>query len=464
MSYTVTGTGGSDNLNQSADTGPGSIFGLDGNDIIRTGTGAATVEGGSGEDTVILRAGNTGQVTAGTENDSIWDQNQDIGSMILFGNEGADTINVNNSTNAQTILGGNDQADAADRILSGSGADLIFGNGGDDTINGGNGNDTMIGGFGNDTIHDPATGGNDLVFANEGNDTIDIYGGNDTVYAGQGNDTAVAQSGASVFYMGEGNDTFEGSANTSNLTVVGGNDAFDGADSIRTGSGADLVFGNGGNDTIRSNEGGDTVIGGVGNDSLQATGNATDLIFANEGDDTVQAASGDDTVYGGQGNDMVTGGATSGQLLMGGEGNDTVTGLLGIDTLIGGAGADVFYYLNDPDEDGDNAVAGGPIEQITDVNFDEDRFRVFNAVSYAANVGAVNGANLEASAEIAIQASLALGGGGAAQHVAAQFTFNGREYLAIDQGGLNNLFTDDFDLLVDITGATGTIGANDFFV
>ena len=178
----------------------------------------------------------------------------------------------------------------------------------------------------------------------------------------------------------------------------------------------------------------------------------------------MQAASGDDTVYGGQGNDMVTGGATSGQLLMGGEGNDTVTGLLGIDTLIGGAGADVFYYLNDPDEDGDNAVAGGPIEQITDVNFDEDRFRVFNAVSYAANVGAVNGANLEASAEIAIQASLALGGGGAAQHVAAQFTFNGREYLAIDQGGLNNLFTDDFDLLVDITGATGTIGANDFFV
>ncbi len=116
MSYTVTGTGGSDNLNQSADTGPGSIFGLDGNDMIRTGTGAVTVEGGSGEDTVILRAGNTGQVTAGTENDSIWDQNQDIGSMILFGNEGADTINVNNSTNAQTILGGNDQADAADRI------------------------------------------------------------------------------------------------------------------------------------------------------------------------------------------------------------------------------------------------------------------------------------------------------------------------------------------------------------
>ena len=224
------------------------------------------------------------------------------------------------------------------------------------------------------------------------------------------------------------------------------------------------MFGNGGNDTIRSNEGGDTVIGGVGNDSLQATGNATDLIFANEGDDTVQAASGLDTVYGGQGNDQVFGGATGGQLLIGGEGNDTLCGLLGIDTLTGGAGADVFWYFTGASDDGDNAVGGGPIEVVTDVNFDEDRFRVQNAVSFAANVGAVNGANLEASAEIAIQASLALGGGGAAQHVAAQFTFNGREYLAIDQGGLNNLFTDAFDLLVDITGATGTIGANDFFV
>ena len=107
MAYTVTGTAGNDNLNQAADTGPGTIFGLGGNDTIRTGTGAVSVDGGSGEDTVILRAGNTGQVTGGTENDSIWEQGQNIGSMLLFGNEGADTINVDQSTNAQTILGGN---------------------------------------------------------------------------------------------------------------------------------------------------------------------------------------------------------------------------------------------------------------------------------------------------------------------------------------------------------------------
>jgi len=136
-------------------------------------------------------------------------------------------------------------------------------------------------------------------------------------------------------------------------------------------------------------------------------------------------------------------------------------GLLGIDTLSGGSGADLFYYFSQTGEDGDNANGGGPLEQITDVNFDEDRFRVLLTVGFAANVGAVAAANLEASAETAIQASLALGGGGA-QHVAAQFTFNGRSYLAIDQGGANTLFTDAVDFLFDITGVTGTIGANDF--
>ena len=35
-----------------------------------------------------------------------------IGSMLLFGNEGGDTITTFGSTNPQSILGGNDSADA----------------------------------------------------------------------------------------------------------------------------------------------------------------------------------------------------------------------------------------------------------------------------------------------------------------------------------------------------------------
>ncbi len=398
MAYTVTGTAGNDTLNQTGDAGPGTIVGLAGNDEIRTGTGAVTVDGGSGEDTTILQAGNTGQVTGGVENDSIWDANTNVGSMVLFGNEGADTINVDNSTNPQTILGGNDSADGNDSIRGGAAADIIFGHGGDDRISAGNGNDTYVAGFGNDFMFDPGAGGNDLVFANEGNNSMNVWGGNDTVFAGQGNDSAEVGGGMPIYFMNEGNDTFDGSTNVQAMTVVGGNDSNDGSDSILTGTGDDLVFGNGGNDTLLVGTGSNTAIGGAGDDSIYSpAGSGNDLVFGNEGNDTINTYPGSDTVFAGQGNDSVLGNAGT-QSYLGGEGNDTLRGGDAIDTISGGSGADVFAYVAAAD-DGNNANAGGPIEQLTDVNFDEDRFQVFEGIEFAANVGAVAGPNLEASAE-----------------------------------------------------------------
>jgi Ca2+-binding RTX toxin-like protein len=462
MAYNITGTAGSDTLNQAADPGPGTIVGLAGNDLIRTGTGDAIVDGGSGADTVVLQAGNIGQVTMGTENDSIYSGVADIGSMVLFGNEGADTINIDNSANAQTILGGNDSADSGDSIVSGSGTDIIFGHGGDDTLYAGLGNDTYVGGFGNDRITDLWPGGSDLVFANEGNDTINVHGGHDTVFAGQGDDSAYIEGiDYAVYYLNEGSDTLNGDLSTGAMTVVGGNDSADGSDSIHTGSSDDLVYGNGGDDVINADSGDNTLVGGVGND-VMASLDGTDLIFGNEGDDTLASGDGQATTYGGQGNDQISS-VIGSQLLIGGEGNDTLLGTTGRDTLSGGSGADVFSYRFDASEDGDNANGGGPVEVITDVDFDEDQFQVVEGIEFAANVGAVNAGNLEASGESALQAALALGGN-AAFDVAAQFTFNGRTYLAINQDAANNLFGDTFDLLLDITGATGTIGANDFFV
>jgi Ca2+-binding RTX toxin-like protein len=460
MAYTVTGTVGNDTLNQTGDTGPGTIVGLAGNDEIRTGTGAATVDGGSGEDTVVLQAGNTGSASMGTENDSIYTA-ANIGSMALFGNEGGDTINVLASTNPQTVLGGNDSNDGNDCLFGGSAGDVIFCHGGDDFINGFFGNDTVIAGFGNDQIFDPFGGGSELVFANEGNDSLDIWNGNDTVFAGQGNDS-IFHSGANnpLYFLNEGADTVGGAAATGAMIVVGGNDSNDGSDSLFVGTGADLVFGNGGNDTIRDHGGNNTLIGGAGNDSVQCTTAGTDLIFANEGDDTVGSASGQDTVFGGIGNDQIAGGADGGQLLLGNEGNDTLDGLLGIDTISGGSGADVFRYFN-ADYDGANANAGGPIEFITDVNFDEDRFQLFFGINFAAVTSSGAAVNLEDAADAAVGAAFALNGN--TGNVAAVFTFNGRSYLATDANG-TGIFTDANEILVDITGYTGTIGANDFFV
>ncbi len=91
MAYSATGTAGNDILNQSGDSGPGTVVGLAGDDCIFTGSGLATITGDSGNDTVVLRTGNTGTVNGGTENDSIFSLD-DVGSMALLGGEGADTV------------------------------------------------------------------------------------------------------------------------------------------------------------------------------------------------------------------------------------------------------------------------------------------------------------------------------------------------------------------------------------
>jgi Ca2+-binding RTX toxin-like protein len=466
MAYTATGTAGNDTLNQSADTGPGTIIGLAGNDVMSTGTGAATVEGGSGDDVTILQAGNTGQVTSGTENDSIYAATN-IGSMLLFGNEGADTITTSGSTNPQSILGGNDSADGPDSLQGGVGNDIIFGNGGDDTLDGWQGADTMIAGVGNDTVwHSFFVATSDLVFANEGNDTVWVSGGGggDTVFAGQGNDSVFHNSaGTANFFGNEGNDTIN-AFGASAASIVGGNDSADGNDSLTGSAFGDIIFGNGGADSIVGNGGPDTIIGGFTADTI-VSGTAADFIFGNEANDTINTgANGPDTVFAGQGEDSVIAGAGR-DTLLGNEGNDTIRGGDGIDTISGGAGADLFAYsasgVNGGSADGDNANAGGPVEFITDLNWAEDRIQTFVAVVAANATGPGAAANLEDAADNAIAASLALAGGGA-QRVAATFAFNGRSYVAIDQGGAFGAFTDSFDLLIDITGVTGTVALANF--
>src|SRR5215204_6654290 len=103
MAYNATGTAGNDTLNQSTDAGPGTVVGLAGDDCIFSGTGLVTITGDSGNDIVVLQASNTGTVSGGTENDSIF-ANVNIGSMVLFGGDGADTIAPFGSSAAQTIV------------------------------------------------------------------------------------------------------------------------------------------------------------------------------------------------------------------------------------------------------------------------------------------------------------------------------------------------------------------------
>jgi Ca2+-binding RTX toxin-like protein len=465
MAYSATGTAGNDTLNQGGDTGPGTIVGLAGDDCIFTGTGLVSVTGDSGNDLVILQAGNTGTVSGGTENDLIAIP-AGTGSMVVFGNEGADNISGGFATAAQTIVGGNNSADGPDNILSGTGADLVFGNGGDDAIRDDRGNNTVVGGFGNDCLWTSSSGsGNDLIFGNQGNDTVfDQQGGSDTIFGGLGNDSVVLQgTGAAQVFGNEGADTVDAGLRSSSVTIAGGNDSADGNDSIIASNAADFVFGNGGNDSINGLGGADTVVGGFGND-LVTSGVAGVLVFANEGNDTVDGGNtGNDTVFGGLGNDTIRG-LNGRDTLQGNEGNDTIRGGAAIDTITGGTGNDVFAYT-DGTEDGNNAAGGGPVEQITDLDWSVDRFRTDAlTVTFAANMGAGTGADLNASAVNALSAAFALGGSGGTQVTAAQFTFGGRTYVVVEQTAAGTAaFDDATDLLIDITGVTGTIATAYFF-
>ena len=196
------------------------------------------------------------------------------------------------------------------------------------------------------------------------------------------------------------------------------------------------MFGNGGADTLDVGSSTSlTAIGGQGGDSIRA-GASTQLVFGNEGNDTINLGANSETVFGGQGNDCVLGGGGRGSL-QGNEGSDSISGGAAIDTIAGGSGNDVFTY-GLANEDGNNAAGGGPLEQITDVNWAEDKVDTATQVTFAINVGAGTGVDLNASANNAIVGAFGLAGGGA-NVVAAQFTFAGRTYLAIDQANTGTL-------------------------
>ncbi len=463
MPYNRTGTNGNDTLNQAGDAGPGTVVGLGGDDCIFAGSGLVTVSGDSGNDTVVLQTGNTGTVDGGTQNDSIFTAVA-VGSMVLFGGDGLDTINMSAATTRQTILGGNDASDNADSILAGTGDDLVFGNGGNDTLDRKGGNDTLIGGVGNDSIWAPGGTFADLVFGNEGNDTAVADNGNDTVFGGLGNDslTGVYDAGNNAQYFGnEGADTIS-LGGGGNLTILGGNDSADGNDLLFSEGGADFIFGNGGADTVVSGAGDDTVVGGF-NDDIVNDASGSNIFFGNEGGDTlaVNTGAGTNTMFGGLGNDSIRmSGIGGADTLQGNEGNDTIFGYAGIDTVAGGSGRDVFVYSVASD-DGQNAANGGQIELLTDLDWSEDRIQTLNPVTYATDVGARPGANLIAAANNAIAAAFTLSGTQNVR-VAAQFTFNGHAYLAINLDTALNTFEDYGDLLIDITGVTGTITTSNF--
>ena len=337
-----------------------SVTGSSGANVIRTGGGNDTIDGGGGADVI----------TAGAGNDSVSYYNSEVS---IDGGTGTNTLVLRAVTTVN--LGNIDQTSGDAVSVTGfQNVDASALSSGI-SLTGSAGTNTIIGGSGNDTID--GVGGADIIDAGAGNDTVTFRGTEASIDGGGGLDTLVVATGASVtavdFSVAAGADQTAGDASnirnfenldaslvTTGLTVTGSA----AANIITTGSGNDTIDGGGGADVINSGGGNDTVSyygsestldGGGGNNTLllravttvnlgnvdQTTGDATSV--ANFQNVDASGLSGSVTITGSSVANIITTGS----------GNDTIDGAGGADVINAGAGDDsVSYYGSEVSIDG----------------------------------------------------------------------------------------------------------------
>jgi cysteinyl-tRNA synthetase, unknown class len=251
-------------------SGPVTLAGGGGDNVMFGGSEADSLFGAAGADTLNGNGGNdtlnggdgTDRLVGGLGND-LYIANAMTDVVVEAAGQGMDTV----MASAGFTLGAEVEVLIATttvaRSMAGNGlANLILGNAGADTVFGGAGNDTIDGGAGNDSLKGGA--GNDLIIVNAGDVAWDDAGaGTDTVHATSGTGFALGANievlvltGAAVL-NGTGNDianTVIGNGNANRLLGAGGNDRLEGQ---------------GGNDTLDGQAGQDTLTGGAGADLFQ---------------------------------------------------------------------------------------------------------------------------------------------------------------------------------------------------
>lgn len=149
------------------------------------------------------------------------------------------------------------------------------------------------------------------------------------------------------FYGGAGNDAYDGT-NISGEHFLYGRA---GSDTLRGGSSADFIYGEGDNDFLYGGGGADNLIGGSGNDVMYG-GTGDDFFFESVGNDSIVGGIGNDTMWGCSGNDYYYHYAGDGNDIV--NDNKTATGGVGgggtADRLIFGySSAEVLIYSSGND-------------------------------------------------------------------------------------------------------------------
>ncbi len=306
---TLTGTAPFELHDAADDNG---IVGNAGDNVITVTDGVDAVNGGAGEDRLVVDYTlATGAVTG------------DSTSNFSEAGSGGRTVTVTNGTIEHfTILTGS----GADTITTGAGDDIIRTGLGASTVTAGQGHNIIFGGANADTI--TALDGGNIVRAGNGTNTVTTGAGADIVSTGIGADTIVTGGSHDLITVRGGADTVNAGAGRDRLVVDYSAMTTDVSGGITGGVWATGYVGHIADGLVsvvdfRRTES-FTISTGSGNDTL-TTGNGSDVLRGNLGFDTFVGGAGRDHLFGGGGQDILQGG-------------------LGIDVLIGGAAADVFIF------------------------------------------------------------------------------------------------------------------------
>ena len=148
------------------------IYGGEGNDELRGGSGNDVIVDTSGNNRIHAGLGND-SVTTGNGNDQIWGE---AGDDIIDAGDGNNTIDAGAGNDVVTTGSGQDAIDA------GAGDDLVRAGAGNDNLQGGSGNDILLGGDGNDQLEGGA--GRDLMIGGLGADRLFGNADDDLLIAG----------------------------------------------------------------------------------------------------------------------------------------------------------------------------------------------------------------------------------------------------------------------------------------
>ncbi len=335
-----------------------------GNDFASSYAPNLTLDGGTGDDTLI---GN-GELVGGAGSDVL--KPRVVGKGAEGGAGDIDRLSFDQMTSGLTLTkdGGTVTGDGSTK----TGFEELEGTKGNDTLIGTGTSDDLAGDQGDDTLE--GKGGSDRLDGGPGADAVSYAFESDAINVNLLGGTAVWAKGTDVLLSftgvltGSGNDVVTGTPASEIFGLGAGHDYVDagyGNDSVVAGAGNDLVRGGHGTDTLDGGEGADTATydergGGeaVAVDLNAATGNGV----AGEND----TLTGFENAKGGASNDLLVGNDAP-NVLLGGPGLNVIHGLGGNDILHGGDNRDVItggagfdQLMGFGDDDSINAFDGGP--------------------------------------------------------------------------------------------------------